>query len=180
MTLTDEERRERSRVSTAKLRAANPEKFNARQRAYRAANPDKVKAQGRASRARRVAANPEKFREQAHADYVRRRDVDPEKAREKTLKNAAYWRAIQQRRSDAAMAKGCFDCGAPAEHLHHLVPSRKLFNLNRGAYHGEKAYYAELAKCVPLCQPCHARRHRWIARCEPQTLALRELLGFAA
>lgn len=54
-----------------------------------------------------------------------------EEPRQRTKKNTIFWTPVQGE---------CFECSEPADHLHHVVP-----------------FSAGGTRCVPLCEPCHAK-----------------------
>lgn len=54
-----------------------------------------------------------------------------EEPRQRTKKNTIFWTAVEGE---------CFECSEPADHLHHVVP-----------------FSAGGTRCVPLCEPCHAK-----------------------
>lgn len=54
-----------------------------------------------------------------------------EEPRQRTKKNTIFWTPVEGE---------CFECSEPADHLHHVVP-----------------FSAGGTRCVPLCEPCHAK-----------------------
>jgi 5-methylcytosine-specific restriction endonuclease McrA len=88
--------------------------------------------------------------------------------RERKRKRArTYSRAYHLRVKElVAELKGttCLDCGndfPPRQlHFHHLDPATRSFTLAHAPWHSYDAVRKEAAKCVVLCQSCHATRHK--------------------
>ncbi len=98
------------------------------------------------------------------AEYKRRfRAEHPEYCAREKKQRAAYrasrnvaWRA--ELREMLAKA-GCLDCGGTAVHFHHVDPAQRHKNVSDMGDYSKAMRDAELAKCVPLCASCHAKRH---------------------
>jgi hypothetical protein len=58
-------------------------------------------------------------------------------------------------------APACRACGSPDIVWHHPKNVVKRFKVSRGVRDGysSDAIMTEVAKCVPLCQSCHASHH---------------------
>ena len=120
------------------IRAADPEKFRAAEKAWRAANPEKI-------RAKHVRELQEKPR-LSHERYWR----NPAYARAKSARRKAMRRrvAIGVITSEALASRiayyggKCWMCGAEYEHLDHVKP------LSKGGPH-------MLANLRPACAPCN-------------------------
>jgi hypothetical protein len=82
-------------------------------------------------------------------------NVERVKARERRR------RQVWQERTNAIKADGCTDCDAIAEDFDH-VPERgaKDFKIADGYLFSKERQDAELAKCDPVCKPCHRVRTR--------------------
>lgn len=68
------------------------------------------------------------------------------------------------------MGMGCADCGesfAPALSFHHLDPATKKANIAimvaQACEYTDSEFFAEIAKCVVVCENCH-RKRRWYAQ----------------
>jgi 5-methylcytosine-specific restriction endonuclease McrA len=127
------------------LRAANPDKFRAHEKAWRAANPDKI----RAKHVRELQGNPRL----SHERYWR----DPEFARAKSARRKAMRRAVtvgvitpESLKARIAYYGGkCWMCGADYEHLDHVKP------ISKGGAH-------MLANIRPACAPCNLlKSNQW-------------------
>lgn len=109
--------------------------YNAR---YRAEHRDVLLVKDRQTSATWRANNPDKVKEQNARKYNR------------------HVERLAQARSG-----GCVDCGSTENlHLHHIDPTTKLYNVARMVGHSDRTFWAEVAKCVALCQDCHVERHR--------------------
>lgn len=148
---------EKRREYMRKYNVDNREKEQARKREYQATNAEKISVRMRAYR----AANPEKDRERSH----KWRTENPEKNREsKRMSQAANpeaSRAAKQRRRAsiktsvagsptakqlaALMKEPCVYCGAPSEHIDHVIP------LARGGAH-------DIDNLVPACAKCNTSK----------------------
>lgn len=80
--------------------------------------------------------------------YAESRDEVCAKAREYTEMMAAIRSTLT-----------CNACGGSADLFHHVDPSTKRFNISEASTYSFCAVEAELAKCIPMCKPCHARLH---------------------
>lgn len=130
--MTDDERREHKRTLS---RAANAR--------YKAKNPERRLAQTRAAGQtyRATQRGKEAFRGALKRQQARHHE-----------------------RIALARAGGCADCGTHDGplHFHHVDPSTKLHNVTSMDTYSDEAFYAELAKCVVVCWPCHRKRHEEI------------------
>lgn len=61
----------------------------------------------------------------------------------------------------------CDSCGGDVELWHHIVPSTKWFTIGGGMGYSADSMKTELAKCVPMCRPCHSRLHDSLHSNEP-------------
>jgi hypothetical protein len=75
---------------------------------------------------------------------------------------ADYMRRRNQARRDAAIAAlggRCVECGTTELlQLDHIDPATKSFNLNRQWAAAESRFWAEVAKCQPLCKQHHEKK----------------------
>lgn len=66
-------------------------------------------------------------------------------------------------RTALAKADGCVDCGYIEDltklSFHHLDPALKLRKVSSMVSATDANFYAEVAKCAVVCEPCHKRRH---------------------
>lgn len=64
-------------------------------------------------------------------------------------------------RVDDARKSGCVDPGEHSGRLefHHLDPSTKRANVTDMAGHSDESFWAEVAKCVVVCEGHHHARH---------------------
>jgi hypothetical protein len=90
--------------------------------------------------------------------------------------SAAKRRAV----SAYKMSVGCTDCGVVPEvpsllDLDHLEPENKIDNVSDliSQDYGWSVIWAEVAKCEPVCRPCHMERTRQRKATEAGTRAER-------
>ena len=89
----------------------------------------------------------------SHPEYCERERA--QRAAYRAARNVA-WRAELHR---MLANSGCADCGKEAVHLHHIDPATRHKNVSDMGDYSQSMRDAEIAKCVPLCASCHARRH---------------------
>jgi hypothetical protein len=69
---------------------------------------------------------------------------------------------MARRRAEWFAGKTCVDCGATERlEVHHRDPEQKISH--RVWTWADDRREAELAKCEPLCRPCHFKRHKRVA-----------------
>lgn len=141
------ENKQKVRDSSAKWRAANQAKVKEARRRYNREVRDKQLVAKREGDRKYYAANPEKFREKGR----RWRCAHPEHGRRGGSKRRA-------RKADAGVFKitpkelqrllndSCYICGAPSEHIDHVMP------LSKGGRHS-------IGNLAPACQRCNLRKN---------------------
>jgi len=70
-------------------------------------------------------------------------------------RNVGHTKRIQALRATLT----CDVCGGTVDLFHHVDPSTKRFNIGRGFGYTQENVEIELAKCIPMCKPCHTRLH---------------------
>jgi len=154
MTVTERSKRRRA------LYAINGDKVREQKRSRYAANREKIAARRKVLN----AANSEKIAERNRAYYAANRQSDgayrAENRATQTRRRVAWLTARAELKSG-----GCVDCGVVPNdltqlHFHHVDPATKSFVIADAYRYSSEVRAAELAKCVIVCQPCHARRHR--------------------
>jgi len=134
--------RERAREATRAWQAANREKGAAYARAYRAANPEKIRAAEHIYRAANLdslaashriwrAANPEKRVATEHRRRARKRG------------NGIF--VVTAKEIAAMLAKPCYICGAPSEHVDHIIA------ISRGGRHS-------IGNLAGACESCNMHK----------------------
>lgn len=116
-------------------------------RLYTAENPGKVSTYGSSYR----AGHLEEIRIRKAAHYLVHRE-------ETSAIQHAFTEGLRALRESV----GCQDPGphkGPLHH-HHIDPSTKLYNVSHMTSCSQESLEAEIAKCVVLCQSCHANRHQ--------------------
>lgn len=101
---------------------------------------------------------------QPDCEYKRRYRADhPEYCARERAQRVRYragrnkeWRAELHRMLSES---GCIDCGGVAVHYHHVDPTTRHKNVSDMGDYSRAMRDAELAKCVPVCASCHAKRH---------------------
>lgn len=134
---------------------ANPEKVRLKLQEYRAKNREKIRTKQKACR----LADLEKVRKYARDAYARNPEVSLLRNRARTTRTSnpsdetvAYAKIL---RNDP-----CSYCGAPTEHLDHIVP------LSKGGDHDWTNLTAACASCN-LSKGTDSLLHFMLRRCEP-------------
>lgn len=117
-------------------------------------------------------------REQTIARAARWRAAHPEESRESSARTKARYRDKTRAQGRTASrwfsanlrilsrAQGCADCSTHDGKLnyHHIDPSTKRRNVSQMSQYQVESFVDEIAKCVVLCNRCHARRHAQMAQ----------------
>ena len=110
--------------------------------------------------------NPEKQKEAKRQWYLKNKKITIERSMKYKHDNQVWFKETKLK----DVSKGCSCCGYMGHpddfDYHHVDPSTKILAVSDmlGTY-GRPKVIAEMAKCVIVCKPCHAKYHPHTTRC---------------